>query len=71
MQRYLLAHGVEAGYEPEVFNRLKSCDYITEDTIIIVEASQKTDFDFLDDEGFEIYKTKVYKTNKHVFIRRK
>ena len=61
----------KAGYEPEVFNRLKSCDYITEDTIIIVEASQKTDFDFLDDEGFEIYKTKVYKTNKHVFIRRK
>ena len=42
---------------------------VNEDTIIIVEASLDTDFGFIDDIGYEIFKNKVYKTNKHVFIR--
>lgn len=61
----------KAGYEPEIFSRLAKCDYVTEDTIIIVEAAKDTELDFLEESGFEIYKSKLYKTNKHVFIRKK
>ncbi len=61
----------KAGVEPEIMSVLAEMPYVTEDTIIVVEASKDTDFGFLEDCGFTIYKTKVYKTNQHIFIRRK
>ena len=36
--------------------------------MIIVEASRETEFDYLEDFGFTLLKTKEYKMNKHVFI---
>ena len=36
----------------------------------VVEASNDTDFDYLTELGYEIVKEKIYKTNKHVFIKR-
>lgn len=44
---------------------------VTDDTLIIVEASLKTSFDYVRDFGFEVIREKNYKTNKHVFLRRK
>ncbi len=44
---------------------------IGEDTIIVTECDYDADFEFLDEIGLEIFKEKDYKTNKHVFIRRK
>ena len=41
---------------------------IGEDTIIVVECDYEADFSFLDELGLEIFKTKDYKTNRHVFI---
>ena len=41
------------------------------DSRIVVEASLDTNFDYLDELGFEIDKFKKYKTNMHVFIRKK
>ena len=40
-------------------------------TIIVVEADLHTSLDYLEDLSFHIYKEKIYKTNKHVFIERK
>jgi len=57
-------------YEKQVLTCLKDMKYVTEDTIIIVEASLETKFDYVEELGFEIYKEKTYKTNKHVFLRR-
>lgn len=57
----------EAGYEEQLFNILRTKPYITEDTMLILEASLTKDFNF---EGFEIIKEKRYKTNKHIFFRR-
>ena len=37
----------------------------------LVESDLDTDFDYLDDLGLELYKTKKYKTNKHTFIYRR
>ena len=36
-----------------------------------VEASLHTDFSYAEDLGFEVIREKKYKTNKHVFLRRK
>lgn len=58
-------------YEKKVLDALKDVKYVTDNTIIIVEADLQTDFSYMDDFGFEIYKIKKYKTNQHVFIRRK
>ena len=41
------------------------------DTVIIVEASLQTGFDYLDELGFTLDKCKKYKTNLHAFISRK
>lgn len=57
------------GYERSVLNSLKSSNIADEYTTIIVEEALNTDFSYLEDEGFEIYKIKNYKTNKHIFIR--
>jgi len=54
-----------------VLTALKDSNLINEDTLIIVEASLETDFSYADSLGFEIVRNKEYKTNKHVFIKRK
>ena len=59
-------------YEKDVLYALDDSKLVDEDTIIIVEASKETDFDYVEEEtNFEVYKEKVYKSNKHVFIRKK
>lgn len=57
--------------EMQVLQQLKSMKYVTENTLIVVEASLETDFDYLDSFGFETVKEKIYKTNKHVFLKLK
>lgn len=56
--------------EKQVLSVLKQCKYVTEDTLIIVEAELRADFSYVEDLGFTIAKEKKYKTNKHVFLRK-
>lgn len=56
--------------EKQVLTCLKDMKFVTEDTMIIVEASLETSFDYAETLGFEVYKEKCYKTSKHVFLRR-
>lgn len=56
--------------EKEMLQLLSKASFVNEDTLIIVEADLKTDFDYLNDYGYEVYKEKKYKTNKHMFIRK-
>jgi 16S rRNA (guanine(966)-N(2))-methyltransferase RsmD len=58
-------------FEKEILNVLQHSDILHEDTIIIVEASIETDFDYVNQMNFNIYKEKKYKTNKHVFLEMK
>lgn len=60
----------QADLEGMVFSLLQRQPYVTEDTMIIVEASLDKEFDFLRETGFEVFKEKKYKTNKHVFCRK-
>ena len=57
-------------HERRVLEMLRGMKYVTEDTMIIVEASLDTDFSYLPQLGFELVREKKYKTNKHVFIQR-
>ena len=56
--------------ERDVLEALKDSSILKPDTIIVVEASDRTGFDYLSDMGYVIVKEKKYKTNKHVFIKR-
>ncbi|MCD7807289.1 MAG: 16S rRNA (guanine(966)-N(2))-methyltransferase RsmD [Lachnospiraceae bacterium] len=58
------------GLERQILTLLKDRSYVTSDTLVIVEARLEEDFSYVTELGFEVYREKKYKTNKHVFIRR-
>ena len=55
-------------YEKHVMESLKDSSLIDDDSLMIIEASLETDFSWAGPMGFEIVRTKEYKTNKHVFL---
>ncbi len=57
------------GHEKSVLALLRGMNYVTENTLIIVEASLETDFSYLEEMGFRVEKEKRYKTNRHMFLR--
>ena len=56
--------------EIQVLEYLHNSDLMSEDALIIVEASLTTDMSYVDELGFSIVKEKIYKTNKHIFLER-
>jgi len=56
--------------EKQTLLKLAGMKYITEETLIVVEAGLDTDFTYLREIGFFLLKEKKYKTNKHVFIKK-
>lgn len=56
--------------EKRVLEYLSTSGLLSDDGIIIVEASLETDFSYVSELGFSIVKEKTYKTNKHVFIEK-
>ena len=57
-------------HEKRVLEYLSKSTLLSEDGIIIVEASFDTDFSYVAELGFSIIKEKEYKTNKHIFIEK-
>lgn len=57
-------------YEKKALEILKDCPYVTEDTLIVIESTLDTNFDYISSLGFIVTKEKIYKTNKHVFVKR-
>ena len=55
-------------YEKEVLECLRNSSVLKEDSLIIVEASLDTSFDYLKEMGYVLKKLKTYKTNVHAFI---
>lgn len=54
--------------EKEILLLLLNSNIIYRNTIIVVEASLKTSFSYLDDTKLKVYRKKEYKTSQHVFI---
>lgn len=57
--------------EKEVLCYLSGSSLLKEETVIIVEASLETEFDYLEEYGLELLRLKTYKTNEHAFIQKK
>ncbi|MCL2254989.1 MAG: 16S rRNA (guanine(966)-N(2))-methyltransferase RsmD [Lachnospiraceae bacterium] len=60
----------DGGYEEKIFAFLAEQKYIGENTLIILEAEAGIEPNCFLKNNFIIEKEKVYKTNKHLFIRK-
>ena len=58
-------------YEKNVLERLRNSPLVDESTLIVVEASKETEFDYAQEFGYQLEREKVYKSSKHEFFRRK
>ncbi len=58
------------GLERQALDALKDRPFVTQDTLIVIEALREEDFSWAEQAGFSVTKEKKYKTNKHVFLRR-
>lgn len=59
------------GLEQGILTALVGSAILNDEVIIIVEASKNTDFSFVDYLGLKIVKDKIYKNNRHLFLRKK
>ena len=57
--------------EKEVVVYLDNTVLCDENTTIIIESDLDTEFSWVEETGFIITKEKIYKTNKHTFLKRK
>ena len=57
--------------ERQVLEALQDSPLADGDTVLIAEASLDTDFSWAESLGYEISRTKEYKTNKHVFFKKR
>ena len=57
--------------EPEVLECLANSTIINEDTLIIIEADIDRDVSVFESEAFYITRQKKYKTNQHVFLKKR
>ena len=58
------------GLEQGILTALVGSAILNDEVIIIVEASKNTDFSFVDYLGLKIVKDKIYKNNRHLFLRK-
>lgn len=56
--------------ERDVLAALAHTSIVDADTLIVVESSLDTAFDYAEEFGFEVHRVKEYKTNKHTFLYR-
>lgn len=61
----------QAGYEAHLFQALNHQSYVTQNTLLILEAEISKDADFIENTDFVLVREKRYKTNKHMFFRKK
>ena len=57
------------GLEEETLKALEKGKIIDEDTLIIIEADKYNDLAFIKDTDFTVVREKIYKTNRHYFIK--
>lgn len=55
--------------EKQVLMALREKSFVDADTVIIVEASKNSSFDYLEEYGYQMIKRKEYKTNLHLFLK--
>lgn len=59
------------GLEEPVLRALSESDIADEDTIVVVEEDLDENLDFAENCGFSVTRFKKYKTNQHIFLKKK
>ncbi len=59
----------QLGIESDIMRMIMERKLVHEDTLIVIEADIDTDLSDIEDLGYEVYKEKLYKTNKHMFYK--
>lgn len=59
------------GLEKAALEYLAFSSLADENTTIVIEADLHTDFSYAEDLGYRLERSKEYKTNKHVFLRKR
>ena len=57
------------GNEANIMKQLLTSKLTDEDTIFIIEAQKERDFSDICELGYDLYKEKTYKSNKHSFFK--
>ncbi len=60
----------ESGLDKNVLEYLLRSEIADSETLIIIEASVKTDYSDLFEMGYRIEKEKIYKHNRHLFLNK-
>ena len=60
----------EQHLEQPVLEYLADSTLADENTLIVVEEDLHTDFSYVEDLGYQLVRSKEYKTNKHVFLKK-
>lgn len=58
-------------YEERVLEVLAGLSFVTQNTLIVIETSLRSELSYPEELGFFIEKEKIYKTNRHIFCRKK
>ena len=58
------------GYEKDVLIKLIELELIDDNSMIIIEADIDDDFSYVTDLGYGIHRDKLYKTNRHLFLKK-
>ncbi len=59
------------GFDQMLLECARHATCVTEDTILIIEEEKYADFSYAEGLGFVILKEKLYKNNKHVFLKKR
>lgn len=60
----------DCGHEERALAALRDLPWVTENTLLVIETSLKTDISRVEEMGFSVEKEKRYRTNRHVFCRK-
>ena len=58
------------GLERMVLEKLRTSGCVHADTLYIVEAALETDMEYIAELGYTVVKSREYRTNKHLFLKR-
>ena len=56
----------QLGIESDIMRMITERKLVHDDTLIVIEADIDTDLSDIESLGYEVYKEKLYKTNKHI-----
>ena len=58
------------GEERTCLSAIKEADILNDNGLVIIEAVRENDIENHIPDGYDIEKVKIYKTNKHIFLRK-